>query len=291
MAKQDGQMAEVIANPAPPGATAVNRIWLIGGTQESAHIAQAIAQTNLACVISVTTESARSLYPAASNLQIWVGQLAPPQIKMFLREHAVVAILDASHPYAVAVSQLAIAVATLHQIPYLRFERPTLEDENAKRQTPIAPTQNSNLKTPIFFPDFATLLASEVLVGHRVLLTIGYRFLPLFQPWHDRANLFARILPSPIALETAVTAGFNSDRLIALRPPLSFELEKALWQHWQISLVVTKASGIPGGEDVKRQVAAALGVELVVIDRPAIVYPQQTSDLATVMAFCQSVSR
>ncbi|HEY9862494.1 MAG TPA: precorrin-6A/cobalt-precorrin-6A reductase, partial [Candidatus Obscuribacterales bacterium] len=84
-----------------------------------------------------------------------------------------------------------------------------------------------------------------------------------------------------------IAAGFTPDRLFAMRPPISPDLEKALWQHWQISLVVTKSSGIAGGEDIKRQVAAELGMPLVAIARPPIIYPQQTSDLTTALAFCQ----
>ncbi|WP_238393351.1 precorrin-6A/cobalt-precorrin-6A reductase [Myxacorys almedinensis] len=38
-------------------------------------------------------------------------------------------------------------------------------------------------------------------------------------------------------------------------------LERSLWRQWQISTVVTKASGTPGGEQVKRNVAKALGVK------------------------------
>jgi precorrin-6A/cobalt-precorrin-6A reductase len=116
---------------------------------------------------------------------------------------------------------------------------------------------------------------------------MGYKSLHWFQPWHDRATLFARILPSAIALGAALQAGFTSERLIALRPPISAELERALWQQWQISMVVTKASGVAGGEDIKRQVAAELGVQLVIIDRPPVPYPQQTSDLQTALTFCQ----
>jgi precorrin-6A/cobalt-precorrin-6A reductase len=98
--------------------------------------------------------------------------------------------------------------------------------------------------------------------------------------------LFARILPSITALEAALMAGFTPDRLIALRPPISLELERALWQQWQLSLVVTKASGKPGGEDVKRQLAAELSVKLAVIDRPILNYPQWTNDLEQAIGFC-----
>ncbi|MBD2088554.1 cobalt-precorrin-6A reductase [Microcoleus sp. FACHB-1515] len=247
------------------------RIWLIGGTQESAQIARACVDQSIPCIVTVTTESARSLYPP---MPIRVGKLTPADLKMFLREHFIFAIVDASHPFAIEISQLAIAIAAELKLPYLRFERSNVVGE---------PSLN--------FFSFAALLETDLLIGERVLLTVGYRSLPQFAQWHDRAVLFARILPSIEALSAAQAAGFTSDRLIALRPPISAELEAALWRQWQISIVVTKASGTAGGEAVKRQVAAELGVRLVTIDRPSLSYPQQTSNLMEVMRFCQAKLR
>ena len=88
-------------------------------------------------------------------------------------------------------------------------------------------------------------------------------------------------------METAIASGFTSDRLIAIRPPISMGTETALWQQWDISLVVTKASGQAGGEDIKRQVAATLGIPLIIISRPSMTYPQQTFDLGDVLPFCE----
>ncbi|NJO43414.1 MAG: precorrin-6A reductase, partial [Cyanobacteria bacterium RU_5_0] len=141
---------------------------------------------------------------------------------------------------------------------------------------------------PHHLDSFDALLNRDILKGQRVLLTIGYRPLESFRSWQEQSTLFARILPSVTALQAALTAGFTNDRLIALRPPISVELERALWQQWQISLVVTKASGTPGGEDIKRQVAVELGVKLIVIDRPSVAYPQQTSDIQIAIEFCKS---
>lgn len=243
------------------------RLWLIGGTQESVQLATAIAQINLPCIVSVTTESSRSLYPAATNLQITVSRFTWAQIEQFLQQQQIVAILDASHPFAVEISTNAIAAAQKWQIPYLRYERPILKGECG-------------------LDSFEALLSSNHLQGQRVLLTVGYRPLHLFQPWHDRATLFARILPSAIALAAATEAGFTPNRIICLRPPISAQLEKALWQQWKISLVVTKASGTPGGEDTKRTVAVDLGIPLLTVNRPVITYPQQTSDLSVALKFC-----
>jgi precorrin-6A/cobalt-precorrin-6A reductase len=86
------------------------------------------------------------------------------------------------------------------------------------------------------------------------------------------------------ALNAALAAGFTGDRLIALRPPISAELELALWKQWQISTVVTKASGTPGGEQTKRQLAHDLGIQLMMIARPVIHYPHQTSDVERAIA-------
>jgi precorrin-6A/cobalt-precorrin-6A reductase len=41
-------------------------------------------------------------------------------------------------------------------------------------------------------------------------------------------------------------------------------------------------------EDHKRQAAASLGIPLIVISRPQITYPRQTSDIASVLACCQT---
>lgn len=249
------------------------QIWLIGGTQESVQLARAIAHSSLPCIVTVTTESARSLYPSTSTLQVWVGRLDQQQLENFLQIHQISCILDASHPFAVQVSKMAIAAAATFQLPYLRYERPRLEESSQPNE--------------IVLDSFETLLAGDYLKRRRVLLIVGYRPLEQFHAWQPHAVLFARILPSVTALEAALAAGFTPDRLIALRPPISVDLERALWQQWQISMVVSKASGIAGGENIKRQVAAELGVEWVAIARPPVSYPQKTSEVAIALKFCR----
>lgn len=256
----------------------MKRIWLIGGTQESVTLARAIAALHLPCIVSVTTQSAVSLYPIAPSIQVWVGKLDSNELSRFIKKYNIGVVLDASHPFAVEISKNAISVTqdsdvgNSHRVAYLRFERPMV----ATDETNVLPVGS-----------FEELLETNWLQGQRVLLTIGYRFLSLFNAWHDRATLFTRILPSQVALEAASEAGFSSDRVIALRPPISCELERSLWQQWQITTIVTKASGTPGGEDVKRRVAEELGVKLIVIERPAIEYPHVTNDVTHALEFCR----
>ena len=268
------------------------RLWLIGGTSESVELADAmgspaggIANLRIPCTVTVTTSVAEGLYAKTPNLRVQVGCLDATEIEEFLQQQQIGAILDASHPYAVEISRMAIAAANSRQIPYLRFERREVKE-------------GDNTSAVIYLDSFQSLLNGNYLNRQRVLLTVGCKALPLFRNWHDReallqadrAVLFARILPSVESLEIAIASGFTSDRIIALRPPITAELEKVLWRCWDISLVVTKASGVAGGEDVKRMVAAELGIPLVVINRPKVDYPQKTSDLAVALEFCRSYS-
>lgn len=250
------------------------KVWLIGGTSDSAAIAEMLGTSEISFIVTVTTASARSLY--AANANIAIGCMDRETMKSFCHKNQIASVVDASHPYAVEVSSQAIATASKLNIPYLRYER--VNECTAVESSSI-----------IKLDSFDRLLTSNYLEHQRVLLTVGCKALPLFQSWHDRATLYARILPKIASLKTAMAAGFTSDRLIAIRPPLSIATETALWQQWQISLVVTKASGKAGGEDIKRQVAAELNIPLVVITRPPITYPRQTSSLAEIIAFCREI--
>lgn len=251
------------------------KVWLIGGTSDSVAIASLLAANDLSYVVSVATQAAQALYTV--DTQVAIGCMDRDQMQCFCRQENIRAVVDASHPYAVEVSRSAIAIADQLGIGYLRYERSNYQ--------PADSTLTHSLI--IQLDSFDTLLSGNYLQGHKVLLTVGCKALPQFKSWQDRATLYARILPKLESLTIAKNAGFASDRIIAIRPPLTRLLETALWQQWQISLVVTKASGKAGGEDIKRQVAASLNIPLIVITRPDIDYPQQTSDLKAVLACCQ----
>jgi precorrin-6A/cobalt-precorrin-6A reductase len=263
-------------------------LWLIGGTQESVKIAEAIASLQIPCTVTVTTEAAQRLYSPLSGLQVLAGKLDEAKMAAFIQQQRIVAVVDASHPFAVEVSRGAIAAAAAYHIPYLRYERPGVGDGETGGRGDEGELSTQFSVSPIPNPNsFDALLAGDYLENQRVFLTVGYKALPLFKPWQTRSILFARILPAVNSLEVALSAGFTPDRLIALRPPISPQLEEALWRQWHISLVVTKASGKAGGEDTKRAIAAKLGIPLIIMARPAIAYPQQTSDLNTVITFCR----
>lgn len=246
-------------------------IWLIGGTHESRWIADLILRQGFPCWVSVTTPAACGLYPVHPLLTCHVERLTPDRARKLIQQHAIQGIVDASHPFAVEISTLAIEISQELGLPYLRFERPELPQATG------------------IYTDLATLLQSKLLVGQRVLLTLGVKHLAAFAFLQHQTTLFARILPTARALETALAAGFDRQRLIAIFPPVSRELERALWQQWQITTVVTKASGTES-EQIKQTLARELGVKLITLQRPPVFYPRQTSDRAGIEAFLQELA-
>ncbi|MDV3002136.1 MAG: Cobalt-precorrin-6A reductase [Chroococcopsis gigantea SAG 12.99] len=243
-------------------------IWLIGGTSESVSLSKALSSLSLPCVISVTTPAALDLYPSHPCLKVVAGFITPHTLSHFCIINGIKIIIDASHPYAVEISRLAMSC----DLPYLRYERKPVEGDDSTLE----------------LDSFPALLDAHYLAGERVLLTVGCKALGLFKAWHDRSCLFARVLPVVNSIIAAGSAGFTSDRLIALRPPIGEDLERAIWLGWNISTVVTKANGAAGGEEVKRKLARELGVSLIVIRRPPVIYPRQTDKINDVISFCKS---
>ena len=248
-------------------------LWVIGGTSDSILMATELANRGIPCLVTVTTAAARQRYPENQQLRVRVGALEPGELPEFIQQENIGAVVDASHPFAVEISRGAIAAAQALQIPYWRYERPRVELGN---------TSSIN-----YVPGLNAVLTGEFLLGERVLLILGYRWLAHFRPWQARATLFARIWPSEPALKAALAAGFTPDRLIALRPPICLELETALWRQWQISRVISKASGKAGGESVKAEVAETLGIPLTIIDRPTQHYPNSYGCHDQITAVCQ----
>jgi precorrin-6A/cobalt-precorrin-6A reductase len=245
----------------------MTQIWLVGGTSESRDVAHLLSQHRIPWLATVTRESARRLYRDLPGT-VRVGLLTPDNLTAFLHRENIQAVVDASHPFAAEVSRLAMSA----NCPYLRYDRPRV----------------SLHPDTLVFPDFPSLLQPQYLENRRVLLTVGVKALPDFQPWCDRAQLWARVLPSPTSIEQARAAGFAGDRLIPQRLPVTLAEERQLWQHLGVDTVIAKAAGKASGLDVKQMLAQELGVRLLVVDRPAVAYPQITSDLATVLAFAKA---
>jgi precorrin-6x reductase len=242
-------------------------ILLLSGTSEGRMLGRRLRAEGLPFVASVTTPEARQLFAGLDPApEVLVTRFGGEALAAFLRERAVGAILDATHPFAQRISEKAIETAAAERIPYVRYERPSRGFSREAPDILVVPTIEA-----------AASVCLEC--GTRIFLTTGTKTLRIFRDVMTRKFVMARILPTVASLGQALEAGLLPAQIMALRGPFSEALERVLLQEYRIDLLVTKDSGAAGGLDTKLQAAAALHIPVVVVNRPTLQYPNLCSDL------------
>jgi precorrin-6A/cobalt-precorrin-6A reductase len=231
------------------------RLWLIGGTGEGPELAERLLQRGWQLTVSLVSAPAALAYRPHPGLTLRVGAIDGEQgvgAELAAAEaegwpYAVV--VDASHPFACLVSrQLAAACAQRGQ-RLIRLLRPPLTGAAT-----ILPSLED--------------LRSQSLQGQSLLLAIGARQLNVALACSPGAHHYARLLPSPTALQQAMAAGLAADQVACLRPGSGLEVERALLRRWRITTVLARQSGGPT-ELLWRQLCATPGPHLLLIGRPA----------------------
>ncbi|HOS42848.1 MAG TPA: precorrin-6A/cobalt-precorrin-6A reductase, partial [Armatimonadota bacterium] len=94
-------------------------ILVLGGTADARAIAMALRDAGQAVTLTTVGAYAGEL---AAGVTVRVGALDARALADLLP--TVTAVIDATHPFATAISRLAIALCPQHGVPYLRYERP-----------------------------------------------------------------------------------------------------------------------------------------------------------------------
>jgi precorrin-3B C17-methyltransferase len=254
------------ADAVPQAAT-----WVFSGTGDGNALARDIVATGpvvLSCASDYGVELARQSCPGATVIG---GRLGVERRRELLRDSAAQAIVDATHPYAADMSRQLVALAAELGLPYLRYERPDAVD--------TAPALHC-----------ATMQEAAALAlthGRRIFLATGSRDLDVFvnADGAGDSEWFLRLAPDPRQLQRALDLGIARANLCAMQGPFSQAANEALWRDWRIDCVVSKQSGDAGGYRAKLAAAAALGIPLIVVDRPHLDYPARADDFAAVAAW------
>ena len=114
-------------------------IWIIGGTKDSRDIFEKlIEKTDRSILVSTATEYGGKLleeYIEKNNndkreLKVVSERLSEEQMKELIKKENINLIVDASHPYAINVSNFIIKVTDEMNVKYMRFERKMLDYGN-----------------------------------------------------------------------------------------------------------------------------------------------------------------
>ena len=231
-------------------------ILLLGGTSDSRLIASRLIQSGRRVLVSQATDVPLEMgeHP---NLETRAGPLDDRGLEQLIERREILAIVDATHPYAASIRAMARRVADRKGIPYLSFVRPSMLD----RADPALQ----------FAPDHAVAARAAFAHGRPVLLATGTKNLAPYveQSRHMGLPLVVRVLDHPDSWKACRRAGIPPENVLLGRGPFSVEENRRHLRAFAIGVLVTKDSGQAGGTAEKLQAAQAEGCRVVVIQRPA----------------------
>ncbi|MEO0682286.1 MAG: cobalt-precorrin-6A reductase [Pseudomonadota bacterium] len=235
-------------------------LLILGGTTEATALAGALAQTGVRGTVSFAGRVAR---PARQPLPQRVGGFGGPQgLAAHLEAEGVTHLIDATHPFAAQMSANAVAAAEAKGVPLIALTRP-----------PWAPRPGDRW---IRVPSLAAAAEALARPACTVLLAVGRVHLNVFAgaPQH---RYVLRLIDPP-----ASPPPFPDHRVLIDRGPFDAAADRAMMAAEGVRIVVSKNSGGTGAYG-KIEAARALGLPVILIDRPAAPPRREAGSVAEVM--------
>lgn len=209
----------------------------------------------VACTVCVATDYGKALLEESAGVKVLNRRIAAEEMLDLIVNSRVDLIIDATHPYAVAVSANIREAAAGAGVECLRLVREPMEDPQADGCE--------------YFADTEAIVRRLNKLEGRILLTTGSKDLRAFTAVRDyRRRIYPRVLPALESLQACQELGYELSRVIGMQGPFSEELNVALMRQFNIRVLVTKESGAAGGFAEKAAAAGKLGIPVLVLDRP-----------------------
>lgn len=232
----------------------MSELCVFAGTSEGRRLLEFLAGQDVGVLACVATEYGEALVPRAQNIDVSAGRLDGDAMKALFAERRFDTVIDATHPFATAVSKNISGACAETGTEYLRLNR---GDSSADGDAVIVDSIEA---------------AARFLVDHpgNALLATGSKELKPYTTvpdWQER--LWPRVLPMASSLEACAAAGFAPAHIIAMQGPFSVDMNVAMLKSIRARWLVTKASGDSGGYADKLEAAKLAGARCVVIGKPA----------------------
>jgi precorrin-6x reductase len=236
--------------PAPSStrvpAVAPGRILVLGGTGEARRLADLMVTAGLDVVTSLAGSVSRPRLPRG---EVRIGGFGGSEgLAHWLRENEVSAVIDATDPYATAISSSALRAAQQTGVPLLRVHRPPWTPEDGESWIRVPDTEAA-----------ARLVRERF---RRPMLTVGRQGPTAFAGDTRGSYLIRCAEPPPGPLP-------HRYLLVLDRGPFDVESERAIMSRHRIDVLVTRNSGGPNSV-AKLRAARDLRIPVVMVDRPIV---------------------
>lgn len=232
----------------------MSKVLLFAGTTEGRQVAEFLRRSGIPAVVCTATEYGKDRIRESETLRVLSERLTADEMADLIRRERIDVVVDATHPYAVLVSENIRTACEMEHTEYLRLLRPSAETET--EGTVVASVEEA-----------VKWLSNR---DGRILVTTGSKELAAFTALSNyQERIFARVLPMPSVVEHCASLGFDAGHLIAMQGPFSMEMNLAMLRQTGAQVLVTKESGKNGGFEEKVQAAKEAGAHLLVIGRPA----------------------
>lgn len=251
-------------------------IFVAAGTQDGRELTALLLQKGYAVTASVVSHYGEQLLAASGSGRLVINEepLDEEGLSAYMKDHDIRLFVDASHPYAVHVSENAMLACHKLGIPYIRYERSLTE------------LSYEDIVVVHSYEEAAKEAAAR---GRTIFLTTGSRNLQRFTTADplQSCTIIARVLPTAEVLALCEQLGLTPRQIVALQGPFSTELNRELFEKYHADVIITKNSGTIGGTDTKLAAAAALDLPVIVIDRPVLQYDHLAHTYDDVLLFVE----
>ena len=226
------------------------KLMIFSGTTEGHDLCRFLSKKSVKADVFVATEYGAAVMEPMAGITVHEGRLDEQEMEKRLTSDTL--LIDATHPYAAAVTDNLRAACAKSGARYERLLRPAL------------PYQNCEIVLD-------TAAAVDWLNAHvgAVLLTTGSKELEAYTAVQDfQTRLFPRVLPTASVLEKCAALGFSGAHIIAMQGPFSQAMNAALLRETGAKILVTKDTGVSGGFAEKVAAAEEVGAKVLVIARP-----------------------
>lgn len=239
------------------------RILILGGTGEAVQLAEKLVAEGYDVTTSLAGVTQMPVTPPSKLRSGGFG--GSEGLSAYLKSERIAVVVDATHPYAVQISQNAAEASRRSGVPLLRLERPAWTAGPLDRWIEV---------------DGVAAAVTALPSRSRAFVTVGRKDIASFFAGEDISGV-ARMIENP---GVAVPPAWM---LLLSRPPFTCEAEKSLMTRERITHLVSKNAG---GEQTEAKLEAAreLGLPVIMIRRP--LKPPATS-FASAEMLCRELAR